>query len=94
MGGLSPDTIVFASDEQVSSRVADEEVILNLENGTYYGLDPVGARVWDLIQEPTSVKDLVDRLLEEYEVDRDQCLEDVLALLQDMHDEGLVSAES
>jgi len=94
MGSLSPDSILFASDEQVSSKVADEEVILNLENGTYYGLDPIGARIWDLIQEPVAVKSLVDRLLEEYDVDRDQCLEDVLALLRDMHDEGLVQTES
>ena len=90
MTNLSRSTIVCASEEQVSSKVSNEEVILNLKNSTYYGLDPTGAHIWKLIQEPIRIQDLVDRLRKEYDVSRDQCTEDVLALLRDMHDEGLV----
>lgn len=86
--------IVTASDEQVSSRVADEEVILNLKNGSYYGLNPIGAHIWELIQDPMSVDALIDQLLDEYDVTREQCTQDVEDLLQDMHKEGLLEVQS
>ena len=91
---LATDQVVVAGEENVSSRVAEEEVILNLRNGSYYGLDPIGARIWELIQEPTSVGDLVERLVASYEVDREQCLADVSTLLHEMREHELVEFES
>lgn len=88
---LSEESIISASEEQVSSTVADEEVILNLKNGSYYGLDPIGAHIWKLIQKPTSIEALVDQLLQEYEVDRETCLSDVLNLLHDMQEHELLN---
>ncbi|MDQ3605461.1 MAG: PqqD family peptide modification chaperone [Gemmatimonadota bacterium] len=61
-----------------------ETVILNLADSTYYGLDPVGTRVWDLVQEPKTVREVVDTLLQEYEVERDRCEQDILALLGEL----------
>lgn len=90
MSTLSPETTVAASGDQVSSKVSDEEVILNLENGTYYGLNPVGARIWGLIQKPISVANVVEKLLEDYEVSQEQCLRDVIDLLSEMREEDLV----
>jgi hypothetical protein len=87
---ITSDSTVVASDGQVSSRVSDEEVILNLENGEYYGLNPVGAKVWMLIQKPIIVSDLVNQLTSEYDVDRERCMNDVLSLLKEMNEEGLV----
>jgi hypothetical protein len=81
---------VVASGEQMSSAVEDEVVILQLHEGAYYGLDPVGARVWGLIQEPRTVGEICDTLVREYEVGRERCEADVLALLGELRERDLV----
>jgi hypothetical protein len=86
--------IVVASSDQVSSKLGDEVVILNLRNGVYYGLDPVGARIWELIQEPRTVQEVCAVLLEEYDVTPEQCTSDVLALLRDLEAQGLIEVRS
>ena len=54
------------------------------------GMNPVGARVWNLLNQPTSITELRDVLLEEYEVDATRCGDDLLALLETMRREGLI----
>jgi hypothetical protein len=83
-------TIVVAVHGQVSSDLGGEVVILSLEDGIYYGLDEVGARVWSLIQTPTAVSSIRDVILEEYDVDAPQCERDLLALLDGLAAHGLV----
>jgi len=90
---ISVNSIVAVSSEQVSCPLGDEAAILNLQNSVYYGLDPVGARVWTLLQEPRKVEDLRDTLLDEYEVAQDQCEQDLLRLLEHMRSEGLIRVE-
>ena len=48
--------------------LVDEAAILNLKTGIYYGLDPVGARIWNLIQTPRQLKEILETLLNEYDV--------------------------
>ena len=59
-------------------------------NGTYYGLDEVGARVWSLIQEPRSVAALRDAITDEYDVEPERCERDLLALLQELEAAELI----
>jgi hypothetical protein len=73
-----------AARDQVSCNLSGEIVILNVESGLYFGLDRVGARVWELIQQPRSVAEIVEVLLQEYDVDEKRCRHDVLALLDEM----------
>jgi hypothetical protein len=83
-------TILQSSDRQVSSDLAGEQVILNLDNGVYYGLDAVGNDVWSLLETPVRVSTVVDRLMEMYDVDRPRLEADVLNLLEDMNENGLL----
>ncbi|HXN27024.1 MAG TPA: PqqD family protein [Candidatus Acidoferrales bacterium] len=87
---LSLYTIVVATSEQVSCPLGEESAILNLKNSVYYGMNPVGARVWDLLKQPKSVAELRNALLEEFEVDEVRCGGDLLALLETMRSEGLI----
>jgi hypothetical protein len=91
---ISLDSMVVASDGQVSSEIGEEVAILDLKAGTYYGLDSVGARVWELIQRPKSVGEIRNVLLEEYEVEPKRCERDLLALLQTLVNEGLVEVRN
>ncbi len=83
-------SIVIAASEQISCPLGDESAILNLKNTVYYGLNPVGARVWSLLQRPRRISEVRDALLEEYEVDADSCERDLLELLRKMRTEGLI----
>lgn len=83
-------TQVKASNDQVSCDLAGESAILDLKNGVYYGLDPVGARIWELIQQPTEVSSIVSQLLDEYEVDREECTQDTLGLLSQLLERELI----
>ena len=84
------DRIVVASEEQVSGKLTGERVVLSMKDGTYYGLSDVGALVWDLVQEPISTGELVDRIVESYDVDRETCERDVSDLLREMASKSLV----
>ncbi|HKP16491.1 MAG TPA: PqqD family peptide modification chaperone [Gemmatimonadaceae bacterium] len=85
------DSCVVVSDEQVSTSLGDETVILGMEDGVYYGLDAVGARIWALLATPRRVSELVSTILGEFDVTPEQCERDVLALLDDLFDRRLVS---
>ncbi len=91
---VSQRSIVVAAKDQVSSDLGGETAILDLKAGMYYGLDDVGARVWDLIQEPRNVGDIRDILLEEYDVAPERCERDLLALLQRLADERLIEVQN
>lgn len=84
---LAATTIVAAKD-QVSCDLGGEAAILNLKSGVYYGLDPVGARIWNLIQTPKTLAQIRAALLEDYDVEPDRCERDLSELL-----EQLASAE-
>ena len=81
---ISKSSTIVAAKDQVSCDLAGEAVILNLKSGVYYGLNPVGARVWSLIQEPRTVGAVLEALLEEYEVDPGRCEGDLLLLLDEL----------
>lgn len=77
---------------QVMARtVGDETVILDLASGTYFGLDPVGARIWQLMSEGQPLAAICDTLLDEYEVTRETLEGDILRLTEDLRAKGLVS---
>jgi hypothetical protein len=91
---LSPESVVVVSKDQMASDVAGETVILGLTAGRYYGLDAVGARVWQLIQTPARLADVRNTIVAEYDVEPQRCEADLLALLQKMADTGLIEVRS
>jgi hypothetical protein len=88
--GLTPSAVVVAADDQISCNLDGEAAILNLSSGTYYGLNEVGAIVWDLISSPRRVAEIRDTLLECYDVELAQCERDLNALLRDLASHRLI----
>lgn len=81
---------VVVSARQVACEVGGEAVVLQLDQGVYYGLNPVGARVWQLLQEPRVLSDVVSQLVSEFDVTQEQCLRDVRELVADLRRHQLV----
>jgi len=87
---VTADSTIVATKEHLSSDLTGETIILNSKSGVYFGLNAVGASIWNLIQEPKTVKEIQDAILAKYQVEPEQCESDILALLQDMQTEGLI----
>lgn len=73
-----------------SSRIDGEIVLLEPGSGNYYGLNAVAACVWELLDEPQTLDELVAHVCDRYEVPREQCVRDIQALLGDLSDQNLV----
>ncbi|NJK41360.1 MAG: lasso peptide biosynthesis PqqD family chaperone [Acaryochloridaceae cyanobacterium SU_2_1] len=91
---LSKETLIVATSEQVSSDLAGESVILNLKTGMYFGLNEVGASIWNLLKEPRLVSDILALIQQDYEVQASQCEQDVLALLQELMASELIEIKN
>jgi len=87
---ISLASVVSVSADQISCDLEGEAAILNLKSGTYYGLDEVGATIWNLVAQPTAVSAIRDALLERYDVDAERCERDLLTLLGELHEHGLI----
>jgi Coenzyme PQQ synthesis protein D (PqqD) len=88
---LTLDSTIVVSQENLSSQLADEVVILNLANSTYYGLDPIGTRIWELIQTPQTVAKVLEHLLEDYDVEKSECERTLFDLLEDFRKHDLIT---
>lgn len=85
----------FVIPPEVQSRtVGEETVMIDLASGTYFGLDPVGARMWQFIQEGKSLRQVCDAMVEEYEVSREVLEQDALALARDLADKKLITSRT
>lgn len=83
--GISRESVVVVTERQVSSNLLDDEIVtLDVQEGAYYLLNPVSARIWSMIQTPKVVDEIIDTLLEEYEVTPERCSSEVLDLLRDL----------
>ena len=90
---LSGSTIVTVSKDYVYCKVEDEMVLLGMEDGIYYGLNPVGAFIWEEIKEPKTIDEIRDAILGEYEVEKNECERDLHELLLELVNKGLVEVK-
>ncbi len=80
---------VSASERVLTQQVIDGMVVLDLARGEYYGLDELGAKIWEQLVGGTSVKEIVSGILEEYQVDEARATADVIGFLRDIESKGL-----
>lgn len=71
-----------------------EKVVLNLESGQYFGLNEVASRILEIVEEdPATIGQVVDRLLEEYDVERDVLKQDVIRFVREMKAHQLIGVD-
>ena len=93
MGDVSLSSTARVSDDTVFRELEGEAVVLNLALGTYYGLDEVGTRIWQLIQRFGRLDAVLDALIAEYEVESSTAERDLLDLVAHLAAQGLVELE-
>jgi hypothetical protein len=90
---ISPATWITSNKRAAACDLNGEMVILQPDSGVYFGLNAVGASIWNYIQTERSVEELVLHMMNEYEVSRAECEPQVISLLQDMVAHRLVEVQ-
>jgi hypothetical protein len=75
--------------DMISAEIGGEAVMMSIEKGAYFGLNPIATRIWDLIEQPKSVAELIAVISAEYEVSDAQCAADVQEFVADMIARGI-----
>jgi hypothetical protein len=83
-------TTVKRAEDLVSCDLDGETALMSVANGKYYGLDPIGSRIWALLEEARPVAALCAQLRDEYEVEPAQCQQEVLAFLHELAADNLI----
>jgi hypothetical protein len=84
MRDLTPETTVARIGEPLTTTVDGELVMLDPSQGRYFGLDPIGRRIWGMLEQPQSIGALCAALESEYDVSPERCRADVMALLNQL----------
>ncbi len=87
---LSLDAVIAQSEQQVSTVVDGETVLMDVRSGKYYKLDDIGSRVWSLIVKPIAVRTVCNQLVQEFEVEPATCETATLTLLQKLQKCNLI----
>ena len=82
-------TIKIAEDV-VFQELDGEAVLLNMRTGIYFGLNPMGTRIWQLLSEHGEVKTVTTMLLDEYNVSEDQLRNHLSDFIEQLQSKGLV----
>ena len=75
----------------LSTTLNDEIVMMDSEKGMYYNLDPIGSRIWTLLDTPQTLESLCKNLMEEYDIDQTTCQQETEAFLQSLAERGLIT---
>ena len=90
---LHLNNIVQRKKDLLESNIDDEKVMMSLENNEYYGLNSVASRIWELLTEKQSISSIVNQLMEEYDIDRENCEKDVLDFIQELNEKNLIQVD-
>ncbi len=78
------------NSKTISGRLHDELVMMDIDQGKYFSLNPVATRIWDLLETDMSVEELCAQLLDEYVVEAGRCHDEVSEYLDEMVQLGLL----
>lgn len=81
---------LLPSELAVESRVGEETVLLHLESGTYYGLDPLGTRIWEQIKDGMAILDICAAIAQDFDTPIETVSEDARAFLADLLGQGIL----
>lgn len=90
MKQISLKEVVVQSPGNIVSDMGGEKVMMSVENGKYYNLGTIGGEIWSRLENPISVNEIIEFLINEYEVEKNECVEQVTSFLQLLYKEKLI----
>jgi hypothetical protein len=83
-------TVQRNTGEILTSNIGDDLVIMDITQGNYVGLNKIANVIWQQIEKPIRVEDLIQYLMGRYDVQQDECTADTLLCLQKLQEQKLV----
>jgi hypothetical protein len=87
---MNTEAKLVISDDVVHTEVEQHTMLMSIELGKYYSLSPVGTRIWQLLEEPQSISQLLEQLQEEFDVSEDECRKDLTFVLEQLEERLLL----
>lgn len=89
---FEPTTCIQSAQNQSSSVLGKETILLNYEAGNYYEMNEVGGFIWSLLQtrQVLSVQKIKEQILEEFDVEESVCQQELMSFLGNLFDENLI----
>lgn len=84
---------LYVNDAVTHAELEDEVVLLDTRSGTYFSIDGVGIRIWELLRNGATEERIVQRILREYDVTPDVARTDVAGFLHTLAERGLIREE-
>ena len=89
---MSKGTAYQRNPDLIGASIDNELVMMSVEQGQYYGLGGIGPRVWELLETPHTLTELVDRITEEFDVERTVCESDMAGFIERMEKFDLIES--
>ncbi len=87
---LTPESTIQQNSDFIHAEIDGETVMMSIDSGEYHGLDVIASRIWELIETPVTIDTLVAQIMDEYEVEKEQCQSDVTVFLEKMAEDKLI----
>lgn len=72
----------YRNQQIIDGELDNNQVMMHLDKGKYYGLNPVGKRIWELIELPKSFEEITEALLKEFNVEKSICIQEVKTFIE------------
>lgn len=90
---LNRNSVIRRRPDVVAANVDQDVVMVSIESGYYYGVSDVARQIWQALEQPIKIADLIDELAVTYKVDRATCAEQTMSFLEDLLNEQLIRVE-
>lgn len=84
---------ITKANEVFGADVDGELVLFHPDSGSYYGAGPVGQRIWEILSDEVSVSGIIAQIVDEYDVEKETCEQDILGFLEELRAMGLIDVE-
>ena len=90
---MTNETKLVRRDDIYAADMNGQTVMMDPGAGKYYNIGEIGGRIWELLEQPATVGELIAALTKEYDVDEKQCAEDTVPFLESLVKKGLITEE-
>jgi len=84
---------IILNQELLQSEIDGETIMMSIDNGKYYGLNTVASRIWEIIKDEPLFSELIEKLVEEYEIEQKQCEAETQEFLSKLIENKLIKIE-
>lgn len=84
------DVVISRQEDKLSTNLEDETIILDITEGIYSQLNPVGTTIWETLEKPLRFSDILTQIVSTYSISEEECIQDILDFLISMAENNLI----